>query len=122
MKLKVTQREVRDQLKYGGNVFQIGYCDLQRTLRGKSAIAYNCGVYGWNWDLYKLETMDGLTVYITTGYHGMIGRPVKYELIKQFENEARDIWENRETTYQTKELQGNQLVDKLVHTLLGKGL
>lgn len=50
------------------NVKCAGYCDLSYLLNNHSPIAYTCGVYGWNFDVYEVY---GVT--ICTGYRNMPG-------------------------------------------------
>lgn len=82
MKYKTTARTVRNGYQ---KILSIGYCDAQYLLKGESPVAYTCGTYGWNFDVYE---MDG--VAICTGYRGMPGVPVDYNLLKEYENKARE--------------------------------
>ena len=94
MKYKTTAKAVR----YGSvNPKSAGYCDLQHLLTNHSPVAYTCGVYGWNFDVYEVY---GVT--ICTGYRGMVGP--RAEGIAEAENEARRIlsWENTAMTYDQK--------------------
>lgn len=49
MERKMTRKEA---LAMCDKVYSVGYCDLQFILRNFDRIGYNCGVYGWNWDLF----------------------------------------------------------------------
>ena len=92
MKFKTTAREIREQ---GGRIVMAGYCDLQFLLKDTEPVAYTCGVYGWNFDVY---IVNGLT--ICTGYRGMVGR--RANNIREFEEKARalekkyNIWTEHE--------------------------
>ena len=93
MKFKTTAKEIRNS---GGNVVKAGYCDLQNLLRGVDPVAYTCGVYGWNFDVYILHGVS-----ICTGYRGMVGR--RANGIAEFEKRAERIandysinWEKRQ--------------------------
>lgn len=66
MKYKTTRKAV---VAGSPRLVSVGYCDLQTLLRYHSPVAYTCGVYGWNFDVYEIH---GLT--ICTGYRGMPGR------------------------------------------------
>ena len=66
MKIKTTRKAI---VNSSSNIVSVGYCDLSTLLRYHSPIAYTCGVYGWNFDVYEV---NGLT--ICTGYRGMPGR------------------------------------------------
>lgn len=94
MKYKTTAKAIRNG---GGNIRCAGYCDLSYLLTTHSPVAYTCGVYGWNFDVYEVY---GLT--ICTGYRGMPGK--RLEGIGEAENKARAIlsWENKSMTYDEK--------------------
>jgi len=79
MKYKTTSKELK-QGYY--NIISVGYCDLQSLLSYESPVAYNAGVYGWNYDVYDV---DG--VAIATGYRGMPSKnsSANYELIREYE-------------------------------------
>lgn len=69
------------QLKRMGfhKFYQCGYCDLQNLDGGRDAIYYNCGVYGWNCDLF----LDWSTMScISTGYRNMRGKRIDDRMIK----------------------------------------
>lgn len=86
MKYKTTRKAI---VNGSTNIRCAGYCDLSYLLNNHSPIAYTCGVYGWNFDVYEVY---GLT--ICTGYRGMPGK--RLESIREYEKKARDImsWEN----------------------------
>ena len=89
MKFKTTTKAIKN---YSVNVKCAGYCDLQHLLRNHTPVAYTCGVYGWNYDVY-----DVYGVTICTGYRGMPGERLKD--ISEYEKHARDIWENYNVNY-----------------------
>lgn len=64
-----------------------GYCELQSLLVNHDPIAYTCGVYGWNFDVFEVY---GLT--ICTGYRNMPGRHANS--CTEYEEKARTILEN----------------------------
>jgi hypothetical protein len=102
MKFRTTAKAIRNS---GSNVVCAGYCDLQNLLRHHNPIAYTCGVYGWNFDVYEVY---GLT--ICTGYRGMVGR--RANNISEYEKKAEKIldWNNKSMTYEEKE----EAVEKLL--------
>lgn len=67
-----------------------GYCCLTDLLRNHEPVAYTCGVYGWNFDVYEVY---GLT--ICTGYRGMPGRSV--DDLCEANKRAREIMEGAGT-------------------------
>ena len=94
MKYKTTAKAIREG---SCNPRSVGYCDLQNLLINHSPIAYTCGVYGWNFNVYEVY---GVT--ICTGYRGMVGP--RCEGITEYEKKAEEIlsWENKEMTYDEK--------------------
>ncbi len=103
MKYKTTAKAIREG---ACNPYSAGYCDLQYLLNNHSPIAYTCGVYGWNFDVY-----DVYGVTICTGYRGMIGPRCKG--INEYNKKAQEIlsWENKGMTYEEK----RDAVEKLLH-------
>lgn len=82
MKFRVTIKSLRTG---SNNLKCAGYCDLQHLLRNHEPIAYNAGVYGWNFNVYEVY---GLT--ICTGYRSMPGERLNH--ISEYEKQAADIW------------------------------
>ena len=81
MKTKLTNKLVKQLYP---NIKCAGYCELQTLLRGIEPIAYTCGTYGWNYDIYNIY---GVT--IATGYRGMPGKHV--EKGGEYEQKAQAI-------------------------------
>lgn len=104
MKFKTTTKAIREG---ACNVRSAGYCDLSHLLQGHEPVAYTCGVYGWNYDMYEVY---GLT--ICTGYRGMPGK--RLEGIAEAEEEARKIWsrENKRMTFKEKQEAAETLLYK----------
>ena len=103
MKYKTTAKAFREGAR---NLRSAGYCDLQYLLTNHSPVAYTCGVYGWNFDVYEVY---GLT--ICTGYRGMPGK--RLEGIAEAEEKASKIltWGNKDMTYDEK----REAVENLLH-------
>jgi biotin carboxylase len=110
MKFKTTKKEIKKGYYY---VFQCGYCDLQNLFHGKSAEAYTCGVYGWNFDLYDI---DG--VAITTGYRSMMGKQISRDLIEKYENKAKKAIERGNFNYKKTQTALEKLRIAFVNELL----
>lgn len=87
MKVKTTRKAI---VNGSYNVKCAGYCDLSHLLNNHSPIAYTCGVYGWNFDVYEVY---GVT--ICTGYRNMPG--ARLQKISEYEEKARAIlsWEDK---------------------------
>lgn len=84
MKVKTTTKYIK---AVHNNIKCAGYCELSNLLRGREPIAYTCGVYGWNYDVYFVK---GVT--ICTGYRGMPGARVQGAA--EYEQKARAIWDD----------------------------
>lgn len=104
MKFKTTRKAVVD-----GSVKLVcaGYCDLQTLLRNHNPIAYTCGVYGWNFDVYEV---DGLT--ICTGYRGMPGR--RANNIGEYERRARAIMDDYSRDYDSRCAEVESLLSEFI--------
>lgn len=92
MKYKTTRKAI---VNGGGNIRYCGYCDMWHLLRNHDAAAYTAGVYGWNFDVYKVYGL-----IICTGYRGMPGK--RLEGVAEYEAKAEKIfsavgmaWEER---------------------------
>lgn len=83
MKYKTTVKELKNGYNF---VIEAGYCDLQSLLEYKDPIAYTCGLYGWNFDVY-----DIYGIAIVTGYRGMFSKNTKYDYdtIKSYEEKSQ---------------------------------
>lgn len=101
MKYRTTVKALREG---ACNLRCAGYCDLQNLLRAHDANAYTCGVYGWNFDIYKVY---GLT--ICTGYRGMLGK--RLEGITEYEKKADAIWCDYNKPYEER----REEVEKLLY-------
>ena len=86
-KVQVSMRNVCNNWS---NVFYAGYCELWQIMRGIYPNAYNCGVYGWNCDIYFDYKRD---IAINTGYRNVRGKRIPSELIKEFSEIAEKICE-----------------------------
>ena len=79
------------------NAISISYCEAWHLLLGLEPIAYTAGIYGWNEDVYYIEN----NTYITTGYRPHGTRKVTYELLDDYEKQAKAIYDGNED-YNTK--------------------
>ena len=85
MKVKTSMKDIANNWKH---VYSCGYCDLQDIFRHEPPMYYNCGIYGWNCDIY----VDfGKDIAITTGYRNMRGKTIPSELIKKYSDIAKAI-------------------------------
>ena len=87
---KMTSKALKEMLSYElrqRKVFSIGYCTLQYLLYFHSPSFYTSGGYGWNYDCYIINNEYA----INTGYRGMFGYSVDYDLSREYENKAAAI-------------------------------
>lgn len=106
MKYKTTAKAIREE---GGKIIAIGYCGAQYLLWHKSPVAYTCGVYGWNFDVYEI---DGVT--ICTGYRGMPGRHVDYSTLDKYESAARAVMNDYSKGYEQRRDEVNELLQQFL--------
>ena len=101
----------KDVVNESGYKFAIGYCDIQHLLRYQDKLGYTYGVYGWNFDVYKIGDC-----VISTGYRGMeCGEniPEGFELdfkpngYKEFKKEVLESFASNLQTY----CYSNDLID-----------
>ena len=69
-----------------GRVYSVGYCKAQFLLMYSRKVGYNAGVYGWNYDVYIVG--DDV---IITGYRPFNAEKINYDLLKEYEEEARKV-------------------------------
>lgn len=86
MKYKTTRKAVVNGTA-SDDLICAGYCEFSSLLRNHEPIAYTCGVYGWNFDVYHVY---GKT--ICTGYRGMPGRQPNNG--EKYEKAARALLED----------------------------
>lgn len=86
MKFKTTAKAIRNSY---GKKLAISYCGAYFLLWNHAPVAYTCGVYGWNFDVY---TVNGVT--ICTGYRGMVGATPDWEILEKYEHAAREVVES----------------------------
>lgn len=83
MKFRATQKAIKESYS---KIIGVGYCDLQSLLNFKSPIAYICGVYGWNADIYDI---DG--VAIVTGYRPFGNIKPDYDTCLKYNRKAEEL-------------------------------
>lgn len=94
MKFKTTQKAVKSH----GDAVAFAYCEMQGLFRDWPAIAYTCGVYGWNADIYPTDCGK----FAVMGYRPFGRSPrLSFEECKTYEHNARQIW-NSSDDYETK--------------------
>ena len=79
-KIKVTAKEVKS---WRGLQLSVGESDLYNLLYTREPIAYTCGVYGWNADIYVIDDVTIISGYRSFGYC------VPLEIIKKYNEPAK---------------------------------
>ena len=82
---KITRNEINKE-----NMVVLGYCQCQKILNMFGydyKVGYNSGVYGWNYDLYRINNVDIVTGY-NVPYQQYSNKGLKNKLI-ELENKAR---------------------------------
>lgn len=100
MKFKTTTKAIKNG---SVRIRSAGYCELQNLLHGHEPIAYTCGTYGWNYNVYEVY---GLT--ICTGYRGMPG--ARLEKCTEYENKARALWDDYKMPYEERKAKTEALL------------
>ena len=106
MKFKTTAKAIRES--YGKKI-AVSYCAMQYLLSNHAPIAYTCGVYGWNFDVYQI---DGVT--ICTGYRGMVGKSPNYDVLREYETKAEKARYNRNLPYEEREKEVEKLLKEFL--------
>ena len=114
MKFKTTQKAVKEGYR---NIIKVGYCDLQYLLYYKNPVAYTCGVYGWNADIYEI----GRGSAICTGYRTFGDIRPDYELVREYDKKAEKIvlsWSEYKHDEILKML--DELLNEFIEKVLGE--
>ena len=104
----MTRKEIKNCFN---KIYSVGYCDLQFLLQYHNRVGYNSGVYGWNYDIFAL---DNGNIAICTGYRGMIGETISYEITKKYNEKARLIVSNWDINFDEKKKKIDKLIKKFI--------
>lgn len=113
MKIKTTQKQIKNNYK---NVISVGYCNLWYLLRGQNARFFTSGVYGWNADIYEINS----NTVIVTGYRpfGNI-ESNQFEINKKYNEKAKEIYNNSKFgEYEKTMSKINKLLEKYINEIL----
>ena len=83
MKFKTTKKAVMDGYSF---VIETGYCSVYDLLSAENPIAYTCGLYGWNADIYAFDD-----VAIVTGYRPFGRLKINHETVERYKKAAEEI-------------------------------
>lgn len=106
MKFKTTAKAIREGTP-ANYLRSAGYCDLYHLLINHNPIAYTCGVYGWNFDVYEVYDIT-----ICTGYRGMCGK--RANNIGEYEARAKEILRNLDITYDERREEVEKLLKEFI--------
>lgn len=107
MKFETTRKAI---VNHYSKVYSVGYCGAQYLFRGMSPVAYNAGVYGWNFDLYDVGG-----VAICTGYRNMPGAIAPN--VREYESAARAIWEDYSAPYEDRAARAREVLRDFIGQL-----
>lgn len=93
--IKITRKDINKE-----NMVALSYCQCQTILNifgNKYKIGYNSGIYGWNYDVYRINNIDIITGY-NIPYIRYSNKHLKNQLVA-LENKVRknkDFTKNKE--------------------------
>lgn len=105
MKYKTTRKTIKERYD---KIIEIGFCNAQYLLKYETPFAYSTRIEGWACDYYNIGG-----VCVSTGY-APIGNKIDYEILKGYEQRARDIILNINLDTETKKQKVNELLNKLI--------
>ncbi len=108
MKYKTTKADVMNGY---GFVVSSGFGNLQNLLSLENPVAYTCGVYGWNADVYQFEGFA-----IVTGYRPF-GVAISFEMVREVERKAKSIRNRKNWGYNAKRRALNRLAWRMCYEL-----
>ena len=91
MKNKITRNTFTAEER--NNAIKLGYCEAYYLLKAYDRIGYNSGVYGWNYDAFRINGK-----VITTGYRRMIGKRPAVS-VEPYENAAKELYRDLSISY-----------------------
>lgn len=109
MKVKATQRELKNSFKY---IIEINFCELSYLLNYKEPFCYTSGD-SWNNDNYKIDT----DILVSTGYRPIKGIRPDRQIIKKYNTIAEKIFYKYGNTDKTKKIT-NWLVNRFCNTVI----
>lgn len=105
MKHKTTQKAIKENYR---KIIYVGYAELQQLLQALDPVAYTCGVYGWNADIYDINGMA-----IVTGYRPFGNIRADYDICCKYESEANQIMQSV-NDYETRKTALDNLISEFI--------
>ena len=115
-KAKVTKKWLNESYQ----CISVAYSGLDRLLTFESADYYTCGLYGWNYDGYRLVS-KGRVLCLTTGYRGLItncDNNNSHELYRAYDSKADKILSNHDIPCQEQRSKLSDLLDEYLDIVL----
>lgn len=108
MKFKVTKKEMKSNYN---RIIKVGYCNAQFLLKYIEPIAYSTRAEGWACDYYDING-----VLLSTGYAPIESKNTNssYEIVKRYDNMAREIACNYALNYEEQKAQVSMLLQSFV--------
>lgn len=105
MKINLTRKNANSRYE---KVIMTRYCELQTLLRSIEPVAYNAGIYGWNWDCIELNH----DIAIVTGYRNLTGKRLPDNKAIEFEEKAREI--DKLNDWRKEEVERKKLIAEFI--------
>lgn len=106
MKIKATQKALKANFK---KIVCVGYCDLYHLLYYQEPTYYTTRSEGWASDIYIFDN-----IAISTGYAPFGNIRINYDVLREYDENARKIVENWGVKYDTKVKKVNKLLKKFL--------
>ena len=110
-KYKVTRKEIKERFN---TILKVSYCNAQNLLNFENEFAYSTRAEGWACDYYNI---DG--VIISTGY-APIGKDTNYNLLREYDEQARTILSDYNIKWDDKPNQIKELLNEYIQAELNR--
>lgn len=113
MKTRITSATVKASYE---KIIVCGYGNLQDMLAYENPVAYNNGVYGWNYDVYEINP----NCAIVTGYRCFNSKyKPGYDLQKKYNDAARKIRCDYSIGYEEQKARLKEIIRDFVGEVTG---
>ena len=110
MKFKITNKQVKEN--YSNRIFAN---EIDNLLIYENPVAYNNGVYGWNYDIYEINP----STCIIKGYRNFPpAKKADYSKQKEYSEKARTILNDYSKPYETQKNRLRELLNNFVAEVL----
>lgn len=112
MKYRVTKKEMKED--YGNKIYCVGNGDIQHLLSFVDPVAYSTRAEGWACDWYEING-----ICLCSGY-APIGKMVDYEIRRKYDEQAREIRNNWNLTWEEQKQEIDKLLIEFIEEITGK--